>query len=59
MVLAATNLPYELDDAARRRFVKRIYLPLPDATTREALLRKLLNSVRSSFRRNDYSYIAR
>ena len=42
LVIGATNLPQELDDAARRRFVKRLYIPLPDQTGRETLLRTLL-----------------
>lgn len=42
LVIGATNLPQELDDAARRRFVKRLYIPLPDQRGRESLLRTLL-----------------
>ena len=34
----------ELDDAARRRFVKRIYIPLPDVAGRQQLLETLLAS---------------
>eukprot|EP00775_Hariotina_reticulata_P013692 gene13692-13814_t len=31
LMLGATNLPYNLDQAIRRRFDKRIYIPLPEA----------------------------
>jgi len=30
LIIGATNLPKELDDAVRRRFVKRLYIPLPN-----------------------------
>lgn len=42
LVLAATNLPWSIDEAARRRFVRRQYIPLPEAETREKQLRNLL-----------------
>ncbi|KAF4976091.1 hypothetical protein FZEAL_7201 [Fusarium zealandicum] len=42
LVLAATNLPWAIDEAARRRFVRRQYIPLPEPTTRETQLRTLL-----------------
>lgn len=41
-VMAATNRPQEIDEAARRRFVKRVYIPLPEEAGRGVLLRRLL-----------------
>ncbi|KAK6497750.1 hypothetical protein TWF481_012152 [Arthrobotrys musiformis] len=42
LVLAATNLPWEIDEAARRRFVRRQYIPLPEGPVRVQQLRNLL-----------------
>ena len=39
VVLAAANLPWDLDDALRQRLEKRIYVALPDARGREELFR--------------------
>lgn len=43
LVLAATNLPWVIDEAARRRFVRRQYIPLPEPETRHRHLGQLLS----------------
>lgn len=45
MVLAATNFPWEIDEALRRRLEKRIYIPLPNNEGRVALLKINLREV--------------
>lgn len=45
MLLAATNLPWELDEAMRRRLTKRVYIPLPEANARCALFQLNLKRV--------------
>ena len=37
MVLGATNMPWDLDDALRRKKKKRIYIPLPNKVGREQM----------------------
>ena len=45
-MVGATNRPQELDEAARRRLVKRLYVPLPDAAARRQIVENLLRSQR-------------
>ncbi|CAG0892578.1 unnamed protein product [Darwinula stevensoni] len=39
LVLGATNIPWVLDAAIRRRFEKRIYIPLPEANARAEIFK--------------------
>jgi len=58
MVLAATNFPWDIDEALRRRLEKRIYIPLPNEEGREALLKINLKEVKAA-EDVDLKYIAR
>ncbi|CAF4649470.1 unnamed protein product [Rotaria sp. Silwood1] len=44
LVLAATNMPWTLDTAIRRRFEKRIYLPLPELNERAGIFKSHLGA---------------
>jgi len=45
IVLAATNFPWDIDEALRRRLEKRIYIPLPNPEGRKKLLEINLREV--------------
>jgi vacuolar protein-sorting-associated protein 4 len=42
LLLGATNLPWGLDQAVRRRFEKRVYIPLPDRLARSRMVQRFL-----------------
>lgn len=48
IVIAATNFPWDIDEALRRRLEKRIYIPLPDQEARRSLLDINLKDVKLS-----------
>lgn len=59
LVMGATNLPQELDEAIVRRLEKRIYVPLPDPSSREGLIRHLLRSQKFSLSSRDFKLIVK
>ncbi|XP_023321921.1 fidgetin-like protein 1 isoform X2 [Eurytemora carolleeae] len=42
LIVGATNRPQELDEAARRRLVKRLLIPLPEKEARKEIIVRLL-----------------
>jgi spastin len=59
LVMGATNRPYELDNAALRRFPKRIYIGLPDIGTRVSMLTKLLATQSNTLSSSQLNELAR
>eukprot|EP00045_Choanoeca_perplexa_P012871 m.142790 g.142790 ORF g.142790 m.142790 type:complete len:442 (+) comp16167_c1_seq5:125-1450(+) len=45
LILGATNRPQELDEAARRRLTRRLYVPLPDDAARRGLIQRALTKI--------------
>ena len=58
LVLGATNLPWALDPAVRRRFERRVYIPLPDIEARNYLMRNKLKGLDKGFTDDDFTHIA-
>ncbi|XP_063779089.1 vacuolar protein sorting-associated protein 4B [Pseudophryne corroboree] len=54
LVLGATNIPWVLDSAIRRRFEKRIYIPLPEEHARTDMFKLHLGTTPHSLTDADY-----
>ncbi|XP_002167043.3 fidgetin-like protein 1 isoform X1 [Hydra vulgaris] len=57
LVVGATNRPQELDEAARRRLVKRLYIPLPEGCARQQIVENLMNNHAHQLTSSDYDLI--
>ncbi|XP_052427809.1 fidgetin-like protein 1 isoform X1 [Carassius gibelio] len=47
LVVGATNRPQEIDEAARRRLAKRLYIPLPESEARRQIVTNLMSREKS------------
>lgn len=57
VVIGATNVPEDLDEAVIRRLTRRIYVPMPDKATRHTLIVSLLQGQNISLSRGDLRQI--
>ncbi|XP_034250452.1 fidgetin-like protein 1 [Thrips palmi] len=58
LVVGATNRPQELDEAARRRLVKRLYIPLPEFSARKQIVERLMSNERSALTNEQIDEVA-
>ncbi|KAG5321003.1 VPS4B protein, partial [Pseudoatta argentina] len=58
LVLGATNIPWVLDSAIRRRFEKRIYIPLPEKQARSAMFKLHLGNTSHCLTEEDFKKLA-
>ncbi|OAX78917.1 hypothetical protein ACJ72_06771 [Emergomyces africanus] len=59
LVLAATNMPWDIDEAARRRFVRRQYIPLPEEGVRKMQIERLLSHQKHDLSSEDIEVLVR
>ncbi|XP_029031405.1 fidgetin-like protein 1 [Betta splendens] len=53
LVVGATNRPQEIDEAARRRLAKRLYIPLPEAAARRQIITNLMAQEKNQVREHE------
>lgn len=58
-VLGATNIPWSIDAAIRRRFERRIYIPLPDEAARREMFKLNLRKTNHTLTEEDFNILAR
>lgn len=59
LVLGATNVPWELDPAIRRRFERRIYIPLPEIQARTGQFKIRLGKTPHNLSEEDFQELGR
>lgn len=58
LILGATNIPWQLDSAIRRRFQRRVYISLPDMAARMKMFKISIGSTPCELTVPDYRTLA-
>ncbi len=58
LILGATNIPWQLDGAIRRRFQRRVHISLPDLAARMKMFELAIGSTPCDLKQADYRKLA-
>lgn len=58
LVLGATNIPWQLDAAIRRRFQRRVHIGLPDPNGRARMFKLAIGDTDTGLQASDYNTLA-
>ena len=58
LILGATNIPWQLDTAIRRRFQRRVHISLPDVGARTTMFKIAIGETPTTLKSEDYRELA-
>jgi vacuolar protein-sorting-associated protein 4 len=58
LVLGATNIPWQLDSAVRRRFQRRVHIGLPETNGRAKMFKLAIGDTDTALQPSDYRVLA-
>ncbi|KAK0660798.1 P-loop containing nucleoside triphosphate hydrolase protein [Cercophora samala] len=59
LILGATNIPWQLDAAIRRRFQRRVHISLPDLSARTKMFSIAIGDTKTALKPEDFRELAR
>lgn len=59
LILGATNIPWQLDAAIRRRFQRRVHISLPDLAARTTMFKLAVGDTNTALKPEDFRELAK